>query len=339
MRQSARKTVAAGLLILPVLLAAACAPGLMPPPSERVAAEMGPDMFRAADGTEFRMRSWLPKEKPRAVILALHGFGDYAVAFRTPAALWAERGIATYAYDQRGFGGTPHVFHWAGAETMADDAKAVARALRRRYPDTPLYLLGESMGGSVAIVAATEGKPVDVDGLILVSPAVWEHDFMGSIERSALWLASLTAPGLWLEPPRGLGIHPSDNIEMLRAMGRDSLIHNGARADTTAGLMDIMDRALGDEQRIRLPMLALFGAHEEVLPHQAVAAFLARLPAHNARVAVYPQGYHMLLRDLHGDIAASDVAAWVMNRTDRLPSGLECASFSISAPPCRRKDS
>src|SRR5262249_47536372 len=43
----------------------------------------------------------------RAVILALHGFNDYSHAFAMPGPLWAEQGIATYAYDQRGFGGTP----------------------------------------------------------------------------------------------------------------------------------------------------------------------------------------------------------------------------------------
>jgi alpha-beta hydrolase superfamily lysophospholipase len=336
MRPLARHIAAVACLSL-----AGCAPGLQPPPAGgRAPTEIGAGTFRAADGTEFPMRSWLPDDgKPRAIIVALHGFGDYSVAFRSPAAFWAARGIATFAYDQRGFGGSPHVFHWAGAETMADDAKSVVGALRRRYPRTPVYLLGESMGGSVAIVATAESHPAEIDGLILVSPAVWEHNLMGSFERSALWLAGLAAPGLWLEPPRGLGIHPSDNIEMLRAMGRDSLVQGGARVDTTAGLMDIMDRALVDEARLGPPTLALFGAHEEVLPHAAVAAFLARLPDRDMRVAIYPEGYHMLLRDLHGEIVARDIATWIMDRSERLPSGDECAAFAADSPPCRPKGS
>ena len=126
---------------------------------------------------------------------------------------------------------------------------------------------------------------------------------------------------------------------MLRAMSRDSLIQGGARVDTTAGLMDLMDRALADEPRIKLPVLALFGAHEEVLPHEAVAAFLARLPGSNARVAVYPHGYHMLLRDLHGGVVAADIASWIENRPVKLPSGDECASFAADSPPCRPKTS
>ena len=340
MRPTVRHIAAVAALALSTFGLGACAPGVQPlPPSERVATEVGTDSFRGPDGTVFPMRRWLPEGKPRAVIVALHGFGDYSVAFRIPAAYWASQGIATYAYDQRGFGGTPHFLHWAGADIMADDAKAVVAGLRKHYPATPIYLLGESMGGAVAVVAGAEKPAAAVDGLILVSPAIWEHDLMGSVERSALWFAGLAAPGWWLEPPRGLGIHPSDNIDMLRAMSRDSLIQGGARVDTTAGLMDLMDRALADEPHIKLPTLALFGGHEEVLPHAAVAAFLDRLPAGTARVAVYPHGYHMLLRDLHGDLVAKDVVSWIENRSARLPSGDECAALAADSPPCRPKTS
>lgn len=291
--------------------------------------------FTASDGTEVPMRSWLPTGKPKAVIAALHGFADYSNAFAKPAAWWANQGIATFAYDQRGFGAAPHVFHWSGVETMVEDAREFTAILRRRYPGVPLYLMGESMGGAVAIVATTGAEPVDVDGAILVSPAVWEHNIMGSIERAALGIVQHTIPGLWLEAPRGLHIHPSDNIDMLRAMGRDSLVQFGARADTTAGLMDLMDQAGEKISDIRMPTLVLFGAHEEVLPEAAVKSLLKRLPPEDVRVALYPNGYHMLLRDLHGQIVWKDVADWTLNRSAKLDSGDECAGAAATSPPCK----
>ena len=79
----------------------------------------------------------------------------------------------------------------------------------------------------------------------------------------------------------------------------------------------------------------LFGAHDEVLPKAGITMFLGRLPTKGVRVAVYPEGYHMLLRDLHGDIVAKDVAAWIAERPARLPSGDECSGAAASAPPCR----
>ncbi len=323
------------LSALAFLAAIVAAPAFAWAAAEQPGPGLEPGFARAADGTILPMRTWLPAGKPKAVIVALHGFADYSASFAKPAAFWADNGIATYAYDQRGFGGAPHVYHWSGTDTMADDAKDVVRAVRRLYPDIPLYLLGESMGGALAVVAATGPYPAEADGLILVSPAVWAHDFMGSIERSALWIAELATPGLWLEPPRRLDIHPSDNIPMLRAMARDSLVQRGARADTTAGLMDLMDEAAGDVSGIRMPALVLFGGHEEVLPNAGVTAFLSHLPAKNVRVAYYPKGYHMLLRDLDGDVVAKDVLTWALDQTARLPSGDECGGRAASSPPCR----
>jgi acylglycerol lipase len=301
-----------------------------------VTPEIGANAFHASDGTELPMRSWMPREKPRALIVALHGFADYSVSYARPAAFWAKKGIATFAYDQRGFGAAPHVLHWSSSEQMVADATEAVAALRARYPGTPTFLIGESMGGAVAIAATTGPHPAAVDGVILVAPAVWEHDFLGSIERTALWVTRTTLPGLWLTPPPGLHIHPSDNIPMLREMSRDSLVQMGARADTTAGLMDLMDLAGDEVSRIHLPTLVLYGAHEEVLPHTAVKTFLDRVPPNNVRVAFYPKGYHMLLRDLDGDIVAGDVAAWVADRTAPLPSGDECGGDAAASPPCRR---
>jgi len=302
----------------------------------QVTPEIEPGAFIASDGAELPMRSWLPAAKPRALIVALHGFADYSASYARPAALWAKDGIATFAYDQRGFGGAPHVYHWAGSARMIADADEAIAALRAKYPGIPVYLIGESMGGAVALAATTEPEPPNVSGVILVAPAVWEHSLLGSIERSALWVTRTAIPGLWLTAPPGLNIHPSNNIEMLRAMSRDSLVQMGARADTTAGLMDLMDQAGERVSRISLPTLVLYGAHEEVLPHSAVTGFLSRVPARNVRVALYPHGYHMLLRDLDGDIVAKDVAAWIADRTAPLPSGNECRGDAAAAAPCRR---
>ena len=73
----------------------------------------------------YRSPSWpAATAKPKAVILGLHGFGDYRKAWDEPAQIWAKDGITTYSYDQRGFGGSPTRGRWPGTEALVDDAKA-----------------------------------------------------------------------------------------------------------------------------------------------------------------------------------------------------------------------
>ena len=102
---------------------------------------------------------------PRAVVLALHGFNDYSYAFDLPATYWAEHGVITYAYDQRGFGDSPTHGFWSGPEALVRDTNTITRLLRARHPNLPIYLLGESMGGAVLLASANQHLP-DVDDLI-----------------------------------------------------------------------------------------------------------------------------------------------------------------------------
>ena len=287
--------------------------------------------FVTADGQVLPLRKWLPQGDVKAVIVALHGFNDYSNAFEGPAEAWARRGIATYAYDQRGFGAAPQRGLWPGRAALAADAATAAQILRRLYPRVPLYLLGDSMGGAVAVVAMTgeSGTPVaDVDGIILTAPAVWGRATMDLLPRLALWAGVRLAPGLTLTG-RGLEKKPSDNIEMLRALARDPLVIKATRVDTIYGLVDLMDAALDSAPHLEIPVLFMYGAKDEIVPKEPIQRFVASLPPEcrrRARLAWYENGYHMLLRDLEGPVLIADVASWVLTPTAPLPSSADRAA-------------
>jgi alpha-beta hydrolase superfamily lysophospholipase len=354
-----RARLAAALLAAaPILFLATCGPaadppgrvaGLAPPLSALPSA--GPARFTdrfyiADDGARLPLRRWLPAGRVKAVILALHGFNDYSRSFAGPARLWARRGIASYAYDQRGFGGAPDRGGWVGEGRLAVDAIVAGRILRRRYPGRPLYLLGESMGGAVAILAMTgamkgvvpgpAGMPrADADGIILCAPAVWGRATMELLPKALLFLAARFLPQITLTG-RGLRILASDNLPMLRALGRDPMVLKGARVATIWGLVNLMDDALAAAPRLAAPLLLMYGAHDELVPRPAIADFVAQLPpARGAgrRLAYYRHGYHLLLRDLDGALVARDVAGWILDRAAPLPSAADAAERARPWPP------
>jgi acylglycerol lipase len=306
-----------------LLLLAACAPRLQPPGIETVEPTLRDDAIVMDDGAVLPLRQWRPAGEPRAVVLALHGFNDYSNAFTSPAVHWAESGIATYAYDQRGFGETPHRGLWAGEERMIEDLRVAAALLRARYPAAPLYLLGESMGGSVIMAAAASSDPPAADGVILAAPAVWGRETQGPLQSSFLWFAAHTVPWLPLTG-EGLNVHPSDNIPMLRQLARDPLVIKETRVDAIYGLVNLMDMAYDAGPRLAGRVLVLYGAREDILPEDSVVATLRRMPAGadpGLRIALYPRGYHMLLRDLNAAEVLDDVAAWIADPGLPLPSG------------------
>ncbi len=290
------------------------------------------NQFIAADGARLPLRKWLPQGRAKAVILALHGFNDYNHAFEAPGTAWAKDGIATYAYDQRGFGAAPERGLWAGRQALAADAAAACGILQRLYPGVPLYLLGESMGGAVAVIAMTgeSGTPIpNVDGLILAAPAVWGRSTMDLAPRVALWVGVRLMPGLTLTG-QSLHILASDNIPMLRALGRDPLVIKETRVDTIWGLVNLMDAALASAPGLRVPLLLMYGAKDQIIPKRPLRAFVRALPydpRDRRSLAYYQHGYHMLLRDLEGPKVSADVAGWVLAPSAPLPSGADRGAF------------
>lgn len=118
-------------------------------------------------------RSWVnPNEKPIASLLCIHGLGLQSNSYEFFGIEQSKRGLAVYAIDVRGFGS------WmkAGGKTQVNfneclaDIKQAAESIRAANPGVPLYILGESMGGAIALRAASM-YPELIDGLISSVPA------------------------------------------------------------------------------------------------------------------------------------------------------------------------
>lgn len=305
------------LLVLAAL--AGCATPVVQPRGVHLGApRLEAERVIAADGAMLPLSVWRPQGSPRAVVLALHGFNDYRQAFAEVGPFLASRDIATYAYDQRGFGATAQPGIWPGSERLVDDARTVAALLHAQHPGRPIYLLGESMGGAVALSVLVQ-SPEAGDGVVLVAPAVWGRATMNPLQRAALWLVAHSLPGMRFSG-RVLGVTASDNEAMLRAQGRDPLVLKDARADALWGLTNLMDQALGAAPAVTAPALVLYGERDEIIPPRATCRMLAEL-ASPARVAVYPNGYHMLTRDLGARTVLEDMAAWLADPAAPLPSG------------------
>lgn len=330
MMQRAGRRWLAGL-VLSLAMLGGCASSFQPMGAALREPRVEEGAIVTADGYRLPLRVWRPEQgrAVRSVILALHGYNDYSNAFDGAGRAFAAAGIVTYAYDQRGFGATRDPGIWPGTDALVADLDAALALVRRRHPGLPVHVLGESMGGAVVLTALTRPHPPPVDGAILVAPAVWGFDAMGFLPRAALWLTYNTVPGMVVYAPKELGIKPSDNIEMLRAMGRDPLVIKGSRVDALWGLTMLMNDALAATERLRVPALVLYGAHEQVLPPEPVERAmesLATAPAKGTgavRIAVYPDGYHMLLRDLAGGIVLNDIVHWLAEPAAALPSGAD----------------
>jgi acylglycerol lipase len=292
-------------------------------------------VFTMADGAALPYRTWLPDGPPHTVILALHGFNDSRDAWEYPAPAFQRAGMAIYAPDQRGFGATADRGGWAGVPRMAADAVAMSRMVRARHPGARFVLMGESMGGALAMVAATQPDPAGADAYVLLAPAVWGREQMGIVLSSGLWIVSSVAPG-WEVTGAEVKIRASDNREALIRLAEDPLTIRRTKFGTLRGLTDCMDAAQAAAPRFTAPGLFLYGGKDQLVPDHATAAMWRRLPRNGdgrsgPRHAFYPNGYHLLLRDHDRQAPTRDILAWLADPGQLLPSSADFAAGAFLA--------
>ncbi len=328
------KRQACGLLVFlalaPALLLGACAPmtqHALTPAADFRGPSLQSDGFVSYDGARLGMSTWLPEglpegREPWAVIVGVHGMNDYAQTFWMAAPYWAGHGIATYAYDQRGFGRSPGKGVFADEKVSVEDLRTICVLVRARYPHAVIAVAGESMGGAVSIQAFASDRPPDADRLILLSPAVWGWSHQPVINRAALWVAAHTFGSHSIDTPEVVSDHifASNNIPELKRMGRDPDMVWGTRPDSIYALVTLMDHASRNIGKVRGPVAYFYGAHDQVITKDSAFDAAALLPP-EGRKAYYAEGWHLLMRDYEAPVVWGDVMSFIKDPNAPWPSG------------------
>jgi len=309
--------IAASLIAATLLLSGCAKPVIYPSNQVSVTPELHESSAVMDDSYVLPLRSWGDNKDSVAVVLSNHGLNDYSLGFESTGKYLADRNILLISYDQRGFGETQGHGFWHGSQRMVKDNLTVIRLLREKYPGKPLFLLGESMGGAVVLatlIHLDSNAEDKLSGVILIAPAIWSRQSMPWYQRALLWLAVHTVPAKELTG-EGLDLMPSDNIEMLRALGRDPLVIKATRVDVLYGVTNMMDIAAAASTNFTQDALILYGKHDEIVPREPTCEWLNALPDDDRgrrRVILYENGYHMLNRDLQADAVLQDIVNWIL---------------------------
>lgn len=122
-----------------------------------------------SDG-ERTVRLW-EVPQPQAVILAIHGGMSHSGDYATVGEFFRGVGVTTISFDLRGHGRKVRI-DIPGFDAFIDDVTRMLDWVRLSWPDTPVFLMGHSMGALIATHMETSGRlnAYALRGLILSSP-------------------------------------------------------------------------------------------------------------------------------------------------------------------------
>jgi acylglycerol lipase len=303
-----------------------------PPQHRRVQpARLGSDQVMTGDGVRLPLASWLPDGEPVGLVIGLHGYGDHRQAFGVAGPLLARHGMAVFAYDQRGFGETYGRGQWPGTDALIADLAEAVTLLREAHPDLPMVLLGESMGGSVALAGVLEGAVAGVDALILAAPGVRAADTpLRQLHDLALRLGALALPWVAVELRRGA--RPWLVAGESERLADDPSILRELRVGTYDGLIELADRASEPPRQSIPPTLILFGELDGTVRREAIDE-LARRLGEPATLRRYADRHHLLLHEEGIETLVADCVAWLEALPERPRAEASAPEEVVVAPP------
>lgn len=161
-----------------------------------------------------------PKVKPKAIVVCIHGLGLHHRSFESFARRVSPEGIVSISFDVRGFGS---YLEATGKDNLdmercVADFKKIISVLRRDYPTLPLFVLGESMGGAIALRLTAE-SPELMNGLICSVPAGTRHNSTATALKVGMHL--ITSPNKPMKLEQSVVNQATDKPEL-----RESWMHD-----------------------------------------------------------------------------------------------------------------
>jgi acylglycerol lipase len=274
----------------------------------------GEGTFTARDGLTLFERWWLPDGDPRAVIALVHGYAEHSGRYEHVGRTLAAARYATYSYDLRGHGRSegPRVYVRSFNEHLRDLA-GFLRIVRERQPELPLFLLGHSMGGTIATLFAITRAPA-LAGLVLSGPGLRRRDDIPAIIPPAVSLLARVIPKAGLFKLDAAQV--SRDPDVVRLYDEDPLVYRGrVPLGSAAAAGRAVARIQRDMEKVSVPLLIMHGTADGLTTPAGSQALYERASSSDKTLRLYEGLYHEIFNEPERVEVIGDLIAWLDART------------------------
>ncbi|HUF50922.1 MAG TPA: lysophospholipase [Longimicrobiales bacterium] len=264
-------------------------------------------------GLRLAYRTW-EAASARAALVVVHGLGEHAGRYAEFGERMAAFGISTYALDLRGHGMSEgRRGHAPSFDVFLQDVDRFRREVEGMADlNVPLFLLGHSMGGLIALRYQEEYN-TRFEGAIICSP------WLATALPVPRWKATVASgigrllPALPMRTRLDAALLSRDT-DIVESYRDDPLVHDFVTPRLFAELSIAMGLALQRSDRLQEPLLILVAGADRIVAADRTSRFARSIAGTDVTVRTYAGHYHELLNELDRAVIHRQIRDWIAAR-------------------------
>lgn len=261
-------------------------------------------------GRDRELFAWqiLPTTTPKAVVMLVHGLGEYSWRYKNWAKKFAYEGFVFQTWDHWGYGiSDPQNGFNSNYEQFLLEIDLALTKVNQQFPSLPTVLYGQGMGGTIAInYCIRRTSPIDM--LVLTSPVIESSMKQSKLKRISRVLLSLV-PGITVKEsvnPEYLTHEP----EVVKRYRNDKLINPRISPHLLLMLSKSAKYAMHNANRIKIPTLIMHGSGNQIASCEASMRLANSMP--NATFIEWPGQYHELHHESNQNEIFLNIREWIL---------------------------
>jgi len=248
-------------------------------------------------------------EFPKAVIALVHGLGEHCNRYQHVAEYFAKHNIAMVGYDRRGHGQSEgKKGHTPDYEALLKEVDELVKITKERYPVTPVFIYGHSMGGNILLKYLIDRKP-KVSGAISSGAFIEFPDappalliFIGKIMRK-IYPSFSQNNGL---DAKGV----SSDAKVVEAYLKDPLVHDRITPATAIGMIETAKELETYKGNITVPTLIMHGNQDKLTGFNGSKQFAQRVTG-DVTYKEWQNAYHEIHNEPNQQAVFDYTIAWI----------------------------
>lgn len=264
-------------------------------------------------GGDVPCQVWINADKKtKAVLLCIHGLSLHSGSFSDFGKEMSNLGYPTYAMDVRGFGAWQQTDACSRLDFKAafDDIKGSIESIRLAHPGVPLVLLGESMGGALALQAASENQDL-VDGLICSVPASKRAG--QKLTEAKVAIGMITAPNKQLKTGAGVVKRATTDPELANVWTEDPLARMNLSPKELLAFAVMSSKNTARAQELKdMPVLFVQGGSDKLIKPIGTYDLFNKIKSPHKKLLVLGEWEHLIFEDEQfDDEVMQNVSSWI----------------------------